>query len=232
MMDETQPLESHDVSIRVEEGEIVKQTQAEQIWGLSPQTVAVAKNMSQLYKIKHGMFAGVPIICKGHLCPYAHSCRVEEDYRIVGDRCPQEIGAIMARYDYWCKHFKVKTSGEVDPADAVDLSLIRDLVENEIQTLRAENKIAISGDFVARVIGTVDQKGNAYYEDALSPESQYKLQLQDRRYKILNLLNSTRKDKAGSLKPTSPSMNALSVISKLREMVDLTDVDFSEERTD
>ncbi|MBQ8992796.1 MAG: hypothetical protein IJ085_01470, partial [Turicibacter sp.] len=65
--------------------------------------------------------------------------------------------------------------------------------------------------------------------ESLSPEAQYKLQLQDRRYKILNLLNSTRKDKAGSMKQTTPSMAALSVLNQIKEMVDLNQVNFDEE---
>ena len=102
-------------------------------------------------------------------------------------------------------------------------------MENEIQTLRAESKMAESADFVSQVITTVDNKGNAYYDESLSPEAQYKLQLQDRRYKILNLLNSTRKDKAGSMKQTTPSMAALSVLNQIKEMVDLNQVNFDEE---
>lgn len=224
MTEEKEPCE---VVIREHSGEIIQQSQTEQIWGVAPHTVALAKNMSQLYKIKHGMFAGVPIICKGNCCPYRQSCRIEDvENNCLGDRCPQEIGAILARYEYWCRHFKISLSDEMDPADAVDLSLIRDLVENEVQTLRAENKMALSGDFISEIVSTVDNKGNAYYDFAVSPEAQYKLQLQDRRYKIMNLLNSTRKDKAGQLKPTTPSMNALSVLSKLKDMVDLDSVDF------
>ena len=222
-------MSKHEVS-EVVEGTVLPQSPQERIWGVSPQSMAVAQNMSQLYKIKHGMFACVPIICKGAGCPFFTSCRVDEAYRVVGERCPQEIGAIMARYDYWCQHFKINTRGEdIDPADAVDLSLIRDLVENEIQTLRAESKMAESADFVSQVITTVDNKGNAYYDESLSPEAQYKLQLQDRRYKILNLLNSTRKDKAGSMKQTTPSMAALSVLNQIKEKVDLNQVNFDEE---
>lgn len=125
----------------------------------------------------------------------------------------------------------------VSEGDLVDASLIRDLVENEIQLLRAENKIAISGDFIGQTVSSVDQRGNAYYENAVTPEAQYKLQLQDKRYKLLNLLNSTRKDKASETKQLTPSEEALSVFKKINEQIakashsmpSLDQIDFSKE---
>ena len=151
-------------------------------------------------------------------------------YRIVGSRCPQEAGVILSRYDQWCKHFKINFEGDmVAEEDLVDASLIRDLVENEVQILRAENKIALNGDIVKQTLQSVDQRGNAYYEDAITPEAQYKLQLQDKRYKLLNLLNSTRKDKANEHKQMTPSEEALSIFKKINQAVpNLDKVDFSQ----
>lgn len=203
--------------------------QMEDVWGMHPVTAAVAQNATGLYSIKHGMFAGCPIICKGADCPYAATCRIDPNDRVVGSRCPQEAGAIIARYEQWCRHFKINYEGDtVADEDLVDASLIRDLVENEIQLLRAENKIAMDADFIQRTISTVDSKGKAYYEDAVSPAAQYKIQLQDKRYKILNLLNSTRKDKSNEMKQMTPSEEALSIFKKLgKSMPDFDTVDFS-----
>lgn len=212
--------------------------QMEDVWGMHPALAAVAQNAQGLYKIKHGMFASVPIVCKGDNCPYKDVCRIDQAYRVVGQRCPQEAGAILARYEQWCRHFKISFEGDmVSEGDLVDASLIRDLVENEIQLLRAENKIAISGDFIGQTVSSVDQRGNAYYENAVTPEAQYKLQLQDKRYKLLNLLNSTRKDKASETKQLTPSEEALSVFKKINEQIakashsmpSLDQIDFSKE---
>ena len=215
--------------------------QMEDVWGMDTALAAVAQNAQGLYKIKHGMFASVPIVCKGDQCPYKDVCRINPAFRIVGQRCPQEAGAILARYEQWCRHFKIAFEGDmVSDNDLVDASLIRDLVENEIQLLRAENKIAISGDFVKQTITNIDQRGNVYYEDAVTPEAQYKLQLQDKRYKLLNLLNSTRKDKASETKQLTPSEEALSIFKKINEkigqatgaMPSLDSIDFTSEMPD
>lgn len=215
--------------------------QMENTWGMPTALAAVAQNAQGLYKIKHGMFASVPILCKADQCPYKETCRIDPSFRISGQRCPQEAGAIMARYEQWCRHFKINFEGDaVSDGDLVDVSLIRDLVENEIQILRAENKIAISGDFIGRTISSIDQRGNVYYEDAVTPEAQYKLQLQDKRYKLLNLLNSTRKDKASDMKQLTPSEEALSIFRKINEQIgqasnampSLDSIDFSSEMPD
>lgn len=199
------------------------------VWGMSPEVAAVAKRSSKLFSYKHGMFASAPIVCRGDQCPFYDVCSVDPMYRIVGSRCPQEAGVIISRFEQWCKHFKINFEGdEVAEEDLVDASLIRDLVENEVQILRAENKIALNGDIVKKTLQSVDQRGNTYYEDAVTPEATYKLQLQEKRYKLLNLLNSTRKDKASERRQLTPSEEALSIFNKLNQKVDLDAMELEE----
>lgn len=174
------------------------------------------EHYTKLYKTKHGMFAGVPIICKGVDCPYREVCIVDKDDIEVGTRCQMEASAIIARFDSWCEHFGIDISeNHIKKEDLVDASLIRDLVENEIQMLRAENRIAINSDIVGETIVEIDKKCNVYKEETIRPEAQFKLQLQDKRYKILNLLNSTRKDKAGNLKNQTPSDKSIEIMKRV-----------------
>ncbi len=191
------------------------------IWGLTPAVAQAAINSSQVYKIKHGMFAGVPIICKVDKCPYKDVCALDPQYRVLGQRCPVEAGAIIARFEMWCKHFGIDTSGPyIKDEDLVDASMIRDLVENEIQTLRAENRIALNADFMGQTIAEIDNKGKVYYEETVTPETEFKYQLQEKRYKIFNLLNSTRKDKSNEKnKQLTPSEKAVSIFKKVAELI-------------
>ena len=159
---------------------------AKSVWGLSDEALVRAELSSNRFKLKHGMFAGIPLICKKEKCPYLNVCTLPEKHRVKGERCPVEIGAIISRFDSWCSHFGIKFEGDyIKDEDLVDATLIRDLVDNEIQILRADNRIAINGDFIAKTISSIDNKGKAYYEDTVSPESEFKLQLLDKRYKIL-----------------------------------------------
>ena len=200
---------------------------AKSVWGLSDEALVRAKLSSKKFKLKHGMFAGIPLICKKDKCPYKDVCSLPENHRIKGDRCPVEIGAIISRFDSWCSHFGINSDGDyIKDEDLVDATLIRDLVDNEIQILRADNRIAINGDFIAKTISSIDNKGKAYFEDTVSPESEFKLQLLDKRYKILQLLNSTRKDKAKEVKfELNPSQQAISIFKKISEQVSQIDLD-------
>lgn len=196
-----------------------KKSSAQKVWGIPDGVLLLAQHESKKFEVKHGMFAAIPIICKGEDCPYRSTCDVDPTILPIGYRCPIEMGAIMSRFEFWCKHFNVDTSSDViSDIDAVDATLIRDLVDNEIQVLRAENRIALSADFIGRTISTVDNKGTAYYTDEVTPEATFKLQLLDKRYKILQLLNSTRKDKAKESKlELSPSMQAMSIFNQVSE---------------
>lgn len=197
------------------------------VFGLSNVAIQEAHKSSKLYKTTHGMFASVPLICQVDDCPYKDTCIVDPAARILNQRCPMEVGAIIARYEYWCEHFSIDMNNiKADGTDRVDASLIRDLVENEIQTIRAENKIALNADFIGKTISQVDNKGIEHYEDTVTPEAQYKMTLQDKRYKILNLLNSTRKDKSSEQKLESKvSIKTANIINTINEKLKKIDLD-------
>lgn len=187
------------------------------------------KKYEKMYKSKHGMFAGVPIVCQGTECPYFDVCIVEVDEMEEGTRCPMEASAVIARFEMWCNHFNVDISGEyIKTEELVDASLIRDLVENEIQMLRAENRIAMNSDIVGETIVEIDKKCNVYKENTILPEAQYKLQLQEKRYKIMNLLDSTRKDKAARNKNQDPSAKVLGILKKVDELLPKTNLELEE----
>lgn len=196
------------------------------VWDIPSSLMPIVESEISKFNVKHGMFASIPIICKGPTCPYRKACKVNDSILPINHRCPIEIAAIMARFEHWCNHFGIKSENDViDDSDIVDATLIKDLVDNEIQVLRAENRIALSADFIERTITTVDNKGKAYYKDEVSPEAVFKLQLLDKRYKVLQLLNSTRKDKAKDVKvELTPSQQAASIFCKIGEKMGSIDI--------
>lgn len=206
------------------------------MWNLNNTLIQEISNISRVYASKHGMFASVPIICKGKGCAYEKACMVDPINRTPGQRCPMEIAAIISRYDQWCRHFGIDTSNDViEEKDLVDTSLIRDLINIEVQMLRAENHVAISGDFMADVLLDIDKKCKPYWGKDVSPEANFLLTLQDKKIKILNQLNSTRKDKAADkTRSTNPSEVAIKIFQemqaalKAQNIIDLDDMDFEE----
>lgn len=189
------------------------------IWGVKED---VAKRASRNIKLKHGMFASVPLICKGNNCPYKPICSIADEDINVNGRCPIEAGAIVERFKAWCEHFAIDITGDsVKPEDLADVSLVKDLVENEVQIIRAENKIAMTGDFLDLSIVDVDKYGDEHKELAVTPEIKFKMELQDKRYKILQLLNATRKDKMKDLaNKTNITSKGLEIFNKINKKLD------------
>ena len=207
------------------------------MWGLTPTKTKQVSNISKVYFTKHGMFASIPILCRGVDCAYKDVCMVDPSERTVGSRCPMEIAALITRFNQWCQHFNINIEGEaIESKDLVDATLIKDLVNIEIQILRAENKIALSGDFMGETLVEVDKKCNAYYGTVITPESEFLMTLQDKKMKILNQLNATRKDKAADKRKESASDEAVRIFQQMQELqreqnkakFDVMDVDFDE----
>ena len=104
------------------------------MWGLDPNKIKQVSNISKVYFSKHGMFASIPILCKVDGCHYKDVCMVDPSQRILGTRCPMEIAALITRYNQWCQHFNINIDGDaIDAKDLVDATLIKDLVNIEIQ---------------------------------------------------------------------------------------------------
>lgn len=207
------------------------------MWGLTPAKTKQVSNISKVYFTKHGMFASIPILCKGVDCVYKDVCMVDPSERTIGSRCPMEIAALITRFNQWCQHFNINIDGEaIESKDLVDATLIKDLVNIEIQILRAENKIALSGDFMGETLIEVDKKCNAYYGSIITPEAEFLMTLQDKKVKILNQLNATRKDKAADKRKESASDEAVRIFQQMQELqreqnkakFDIMDIDFDE----
>lgn len=206
------------------------------MWGISPAVVKEMSNINRVYSSKHGMFSAIPIICKGPDCAYKDVCMVSMGQRTIGQRCPMEIAAILARYEQWCAHFDIDTTEDVlDPKDLVDATLIKDLVNVEIQMLRAENKVALNGDFMADTLLDIDKKCQPYFGKIVSPETEFLMTLQDKKIKILNQLNSTRKDKAADKRKESASDEAIKIFQQLKELqqsrkvANVSDLEFNDD---
>lgn len=206
------------------------------MWGIQPSLIKEISNMNKVYSSKHGMFSSVPIICRSQDCAYKDVCMVSQQQRVVGQRCPMEIATILSRYEQWCEHFDIDTSqNAINTADLVDATLIKDLVNLEVQMMRAENKIALNGDFMADTLLDIDKKCNPYYGKIVSPEVEFLMTLQDKKIKILNQLNATRKDKASEKNKTNGSDTAIRIFQEVQSLVkkqnniNVSDIEFDED---
>ncbi|QHW35685.1 hypothetical protein GZH47_32830 (plasmid) [Paenibacillus rhizovicinus] len=195
-------------------------------WTLNPDAVAAIDVAKRMRNTKHGLYASVPIICKGQACPYRENCFLyKADMAPVEEKCPIEIAAIEDLYDRYCEHFKIKPE---DPRSTVDLIMIRELVDIGVTMLRCDNKMAIDADFIIQNTIGMTEDSEPITKSELHPVVEYKEKLRQSLFKTMQLMNSTRKDKEGTkiTVEVDPSQRAAEML-KLK-----TDVTFLEEQED
>lgn len=184
-------------------------------WKFNSQSVGLenVRKSTAMMKLKHGLYSGIPIVCKGSSCPYRQTCWIDNADLEVGGRCPIEIGAILDRFESYINELGI------EPDSAVDLSLLKDIIDIEIMMLRADNSLAISGDFIEQVVAGADNKGRPLIKPELHKAFEAKSKLRSERIKLLNQLNSTRKDKKEESKvKTDPSSVAAQLLMKMKKL--------------
>ena len=170
----------------------------------------------------HGIYAGIPIICKGRQCPFIDTCAMETLHidvnTLVGQRCPIEIAEIMNLYDKYCTQFGI----DQDTDDMVLIGLVKELIDYEIQIRRADHKMASQGDFLEDIVVGVSDNGHPIVNKEIAKPIDYKERAIKKKHEILQLLNSTPKDKAGSKINVAmdPSTYAASLLQKAKEYMD------------
>jgi len=181
-------------------------------WKVSAETRNLIKQSLEIYNTKHGMYSSIPMMCKGAQCPYASICPIlEGGADPSGQRCPLEIGLILKRYEEYVGEFLV------DESNIVDMGFVKDLIDCDIQEFRAENRIAMDGDFVEEYVVTVTEGGETVTDTRIAKAAEYKERIGTKKHKILQLMNATRKDKAGDKMTITldPSSYAASLMSQL-----------------
>ena len=197
------------------------------IWGYDDEfTRRLVEKPYLVNSMKHGILANVPMICRGNRCPYIKTCYLTEEERPEGKRCPIEVAEVISEFE------KYVESLNVEPDNFVDISLVKELVDIEIQIRRAERKIAESGDFEEQVVAAVSQNGDVYYKPELKKAVEYKERLRKERHRILQLLNSTRKDKKTDNSQLDPSVMFAQIMAKMQAINTTATVKEDEEESD
>lgn len=165
-------------------------------------------------------YSRLPLRCRGEKCHYRDSCYIEslgiklED--IEGQMCPIESAEIVTRFNDYLTEF------DVDPEDREQTTLtglIKELVDCDILIMRAEAAIQADGHFLEdRVVG-ISADGAPIKNKEISKNFEFKAKIEERKNKVLQLLNATPKDKAGSKVTITmdPASYASDLMAKLEE---------------
>jgi hypothetical protein len=183
------------------------------VWDMSPEGRKAKKISDQMVNLKHGLYANVPIRCKGQDCPYADVCHLAKNGNApYKDPCPIEISTIEDLVKRYMVEF------EVEEKDMVDITMIRNLVDLDISLLRCNKKLAKDAEIVQDIIIGLTEEGQPIRQPQINKAYELQSRLLKRRQDTLKLLQGTRKDKAeaGRANNLDPS----SVISDMRAQLD------------
>ena len=194
-------------------------------WALSNKaSTALSASMSML-ATKHGFYSAIPIMCKSETCPYKVTCEVQKaGLAPEGEPCPVEIAKIFTLYE------KYTSEMQISDTDEVDKSLLRDLINAEIQISRCDSKAAEEGDFVQMVTFAATETGEVLTRPELSKAVEFRDKTSKRKYDILQLLNSTRKNKADSNVNMnfSPTQIVEDLMAKAKQFDDAVETTYDE----
>lgn len=161
-------------------------------WGGSTKMRKALQQSLVNSQVKHGLYAAIPMVCRGDKCVYKETCPLlAQDLAPINERCPLEISHILTKFQKYTEEL------QIDQDNIVDMTLVKDLIDLDVQIARADNKLAIDGDFIQMVTIAVSEDGDEIQNPAIHKAVEYKDKLLKKRHDVLQLLHSTRKDKAG-----------------------------------
>lgn len=141
-------------------------------------------------KMKTGMIASIPMRCYGERCAFAESCfLLKQNLHPEGSPCPIEMAAVKQFFEDYVNEL------EVDVTKMVEVSLVRDLVDQEIQQMRKTWLLSQEHFIQENVVGT-DQEGNIVTRKELHQAIDYEDRILRRKEKLRNALLATREAKA------------------------------------
>ncbi len=141
-------------------------------------------------RTKTSMFSSIPMTCESYKCVFADTCPLmKENLAPKGAPCPIEM-SIVSQFtsDYM---FQL----DVNPENLVEVSMIRDLVDQEVQYIRKTKLLAKEHFIQENVIG-VDQDGQPILKKELHLAVELEDKLHKRRKDLRNQLLATREAKA------------------------------------
>ena len=197
--------------------EIIKQIKKQDNpWGISPKgemakTLAISK-----MKTTHGMYARIPLVCRGENCPYADQCKLLP-YGMApeGEYCAEEL----AQIDLRAMGYSLDVG--YDEASFTDKNLVSELIMLDIMLERCKALLAKDGTPVIDVAIGVDKDGNEIRQPSVSKAWDMYERVSKKRDATYQLLMMTRKDKSKK----KDNNEETDITSVLRDVIDSADIE-------
>jgi hypothetical protein len=142
-------------------------------------------------KTRTSMFSSIPMTCEATKCTFADSCPLlKENLAPKGAPCPIEMSIVSQFTNEYMNQL------EVSPENLVEVSMIRDLVDQEVQYMRKTRLLAKEHFIQENVIGIDSNTGEPIMKKELHLAVDLEDKLHKRRKDLRNQLLATREAKA------------------------------------
>jgi hypothetical protein len=157
-------------------------------------------------KTRTAMFSSIPMTCESSRCVFASTCPLlKENLAPHGNPCPIEMSMVSQFTSEYMEQLDVQSD------NLVEVSMVRDLVDQEVQYLRKTKLLAKEHFIQENVIG-VDQDGQPILKKELHLAVELEDKLHKRRKELRNQLLATREAKAKAGQMQVDSAQAISDI--------------------
>ncbi len=166
-------------------------------------------------KTRTSMFSSIPMNCEASRCIFAETCPLmKENLAPKGKPCPIEMAMVSQFTGEYMEQL------DVSPENLVEVSMVRDLVDQEVQYLR-KTKLLAKEHFIQENIIGIDKDG----EPILKKELHLAVELEDRLHKrrkdLRNQLLATREARAKVGQTQLDTAQAISEIIHKVQMVEI-----------
>lgn len=142
-------------------------------------------------KTRSSMFSSIPMTCESTKCIFAETCPLlKENLAPKGNPCPIEMSMVSQFTAEYMEQL------DVQPDNLVEVSMIRDLVDQEVQYLRKTKLLAKEHFVQENVVGIDSNTGEPILKKELHLAVELEDKLHKRRKDLRNQLLATREAKA------------------------------------
>lgn len=141
-------------------------------------------------RTKTTMFSSIPMKCEGSRCRVADTCPLLKIGKApVGAPCPIEMAMVQQFMNDYIREM------HVDPENLVEVSIVRDIVDQEVQYIR-KTKVLAKEDFIQENPVGVDSNGDVILKKELHQAVEYEDRIHKRKSALLKQMAATRAEKA------------------------------------
>ena len=172
--------------------ELFKESQANP-WGYSPKGQVAKSAAMAMLSTKSGLYARIPITCKGHGCPYSDTCELlKAGLEPVGEKCAIETELIDRAFEGYKFDF-----GLDDNASYTDLNIIKNIITCDVMLERAQALMAQEGSAISETYaGSNEKTGEDFYNKDISKALELYERHEKQRSRLYDMMLATRKSKA------------------------------------